>query len=536
MDRADAQQGLEGTDGAQAQQGLEKMKEQIRIELPPTGEKMVRESFGVPHALKKIHISVKRPAEFEGAGFLAVYDEKQRLRLQKMLAYGEQELGIGEQAGDTSIGGVPGSIGEGTWTLLYGSLVSDWDSYQGTFPVTIEIQITGEAKVITEPMEQPWLTAEDAFHINEQLFAWGKIHNSKTAWFKGDFHTHTRLSDGKETVENAMKKAADMQLDFYVPTEHNLVHTGWTRTEMLILPGVEITAPLGHFNLFGITERPRQLDALMLADSEEKIAGQMQEIVLEANQKNWIVSVNHPFLHIWKWLLDDLELERVQCLEIVNDPTYPYAAEANERAISFLDALWEDGHRIYGVGGSDAHNLTWERYEGATEPSIAGDPGTFVYCSGLSAEHLLDGVRAGHVVVTRHCCIVPRLYGEEQTYLPGDEIKERSITYELEISGVSEYPEVYLVGNGELGEIIKAPVSVIKKPNGTYLAKKRIKTGRKAWRWFRMEVRDTTGNFMGYTNPVYTGKRESRYRTFGEAKKAWEERQTTAVQRPYVGE
>ena len=37
--------------------------------------------------------------------------------------------------------------------------------------------------------------------------------------YKGDFHTHTRLSDGKETTWNATRKAEKDELDYYVPTE-----------------------------------------------------------------------------------------------------------------------------------------------------------------------------------------------------------------------------------------------------------------------------------------------------------------------------
>ena len=59
-------------------------------------------------------------------------------------------------------------------------------------------------------------------------------------------------------------------------------------------------------------------------------------------------------------------LDGVDCLEIINDPTYPDAAHANDKAVHFLDELWNDGYRIYGVGGSDSHNLIEERYEGAT--------------------------------------------------------------------------------------------------------------------------------------------------------------------------
>lgn len=59
-------------------------------------------------------------------------------------------------------------------------------------------------------------------------------------------------------------------------------------------------------------------------------------------------------------------------MEIVNNPTCGYAPEANDEAVSFLDYLWKHGYVVFGLGGSDSHNLESERYEGATEPSIPG--------------------------------------------------------------------------------------------------------------------------------------------------------------------
>lgn len=497
------------------------MQNIINMELSAKGENIMRESFRVPSSAERVHISVKRPEGFDGMGFLAVFDGKQKLRLQKMLSYGEQELCIGKTAEDTSMGAVAGEIGEGEWSIVYGSFFHDWESYEGKEALKVEIAVTDEKKKITEPMETLWITERDNFDINKNLYEWGKIYNKKAAWFKGDFHTHTRLSDGKETVENAMKKAADMKMDFYVPTEHNVVHTGWKKTELLIVPGVEVTLPMGHYNLFGITERPKQLDAIMQTDNKEEMAKQMLSIIEDANRKNWITSINHPFLHIWKWHLDEVELSKIQCLEIINDPTYQYAAEANDKAISFLDALWQDGHKIYGVGGSDAHNLIDERYEGATEPSVAGDPGTYVYCDILSAEKMLESVRAGHIVVTRYCQITPHIYSDAREYLPGDEIKESHITYELEICGLTEYPKVYFVSNTNPVEIVKAPIQVVKRENGSFYVKQRIKAKSEDFKWMRMEIRDAEGKFLGYVNPVYYGKKEPAYKTFGEVKNVW---------------
>lgn len=497
------------------------MQECIRIEITPNSGYIVRESFQIPHFLEKVHITVSRITQFQGAGLLGILDEKGSLRLQKMIAYGEQELGIGKAIKDNSMGSVAGAIGAGEWTILFGIPFVDWDKYQGELPVCFEIIISDEEKELTECMDTLWLTDKDDFHRNNDLYDENQYYDLAARWYKGDFHTHTRLSDGKETVRNAMKKAVNMEMDFYVPTEHNLVHTGWVDTDVCIIPGVEITLQWGHYNLFGLTERPGLLDEIIKTPNQESLAEYMLAIIEEANKKNWLVSINHPFLHVWKWHLNQVQLNKIQCLEIINDPTYDYAVESNEKAISFLDALWEDGHCIIGIGGSDAHNLIDERYTNATEPSIAGDPGTYVYSEGLSPKKLLEAVRAGHVVVTRYCTIIPKIYGAQKEYLPGDEIVENQAILEIEVDEILEEPLIYLVGNMDGNGIEKKQLPVRKTEEGTFAASAQIAFSEEKWTWARMEVRDKDGCFLGFTNPVYSGKKESRYHTFGEIKKVW---------------
>lgn len=123
-------------------------------------------------------------------------------------------------------------------------------------------------------------------------------------------------------------------------------------------------------------------------------------------------------------------LDGVDCLEIINDPTYPDAAHANDKAVHFLDELWNDGYRIYGVGGSDSHNLIEERYEGATLPSIVGDPGTYVFCKKLTPKNLMKNVKKGHICVTRFIQVEPYIMADGKPYLPGDNLGEaKEIVY-----------------------------------------------------------------------------------------------------------
>ena len=184
-------------------------------------------------------------------------------------------------------------------------------------------------------------------------------------------------------------------------------------------------------------------------------------------------------------------------------------------AIRFLDEVWNEGIRVYGVGGSDSHNLEDEFYEGASLPSVVGDPATWVFCDGLSPKNLMNGVRQGHLCVTRFCKIEPKIKVDGQDCLPGDEItaKKCEITYRAEILGLTEEPEAFLVMNGNYVEL---PVS--SSENGKYHVETHLILENTSWQWIRLEVRTKKKEFLGYVNPVFRGKKEPERTTFGEIK------------------
>ena len=53
------------------------------------------------------------------------------------------------------------------------------------------------------------------------------------------------------------------------------------------------------------------------------------------------------------------------------------------------------------------------------------------------------------------------------------------------------------------------------------LAEAELEEGK--WQWMRLDVRSREKDFLGYMNPVFRGKADSRYRTFGEIKETMEE-------------
>lgn len=360
---------------------------------------------------------------------------------------------------------------------------------------------------------------ENGLSISEKRYQWEKSFQTESKWYSGDFHTHTRLSDGKETIEHASKRAEERGLDFYVPTEHNLMHTGWCKTSLCVLPGIEITTDNGHMNLFGITEMPERILEIVKHNGENVINTYMEQTVEEAKKKGWLRSINHPFLTIWKWRFENTDLRDIDCMEIINDPTYPDGPESNDKAIRFLDEVWNTGIRLFGVGGSDSHNLEEELYEGSTLPSAVGDPTTWVFCEGLSPRNLMQSVEQGHMCVTRFCRIEPRIEVDGKRYLPGDKLPNQKceILYQADVSGLIEEPEIFLVMNGNY---VALPVERLE--DGTYQVKAHLILEEATWQWIRLEVRTKEQEFLGFVNPVSRGRKEPEQTTFGEIVKKLE--------------
>lgn len=491
------------------------MKKRITWNIDRASENILWQDVRLEKEEKKVYFKIHFPQEFTYGSYLVVVDAYKHLRLQKLLGYGEQNLCIADLPEMTSVGGIAGEIPEGTWRIGLGIFTEYLARYDGKIPVKVELEITTETGVVTQSVgEHVWISDDGKLTLD--AYDWNLCRQKGTRWYKGDFHTHTRLSDGKETVEGAMKLAKQMELDFYVPTEHNLVHTGWVETSVLPIPGIEITTDFGHCNFFGITSYPSKIMDIMQHMGQKSLEQDLLHQIAEAKQKGWLLSINHPFLHIWKWLCREIKLEDLDCLEIVNDPTYTYARESNDKAICFLDLLWSDGYKICGVGGSDAHNLPEECYPGADLPSIVGDPGTYVYADACSPQKILQAVRERHVCVSRFCRVEISADDGNTQLLPGDEMKAAETEAVIRLYGDIEHPVITVVRYDEIEGIQKEPVTVTQK-DGRCEGHYKYYVKGEYWQWFRFEVRDPSGQFLAYSNPLYYGKKEHRLTRYGDA-------------------
>lgn len=488
------------------------MREHIQFTLGKTEPSSQSYYFKVKAQSRYLAIAFSIPLPYALLVYVILRDSNGSIRLQKQIGYGEQVLCLGPDGKTTTNGGVPGPIEAGDWTLETMVFSEYVHQKMGNEVISYEAVISDEALPITECIgEIVWADCG----MEYTGYNWNHCKKSGAAWYKGDFHTHTRVSDGKESVASATEKAALTELQFYTATEHNVIHTGWVETDLLVIPGVEVTTEQGHCNLLGITRMPHALPDVLANMGQESVTKEMVKVIEEAKELGWMFSMNHPFLSIWSWKYKELPLQELDCIEIINDPTYPLAAEANDRAIRFLDLLFDDGYQIAGIGGSDSHNLLGEYYEGGVTDSIAGDPGTYIYAENLSAAGILQGLRQRNCIVTRFCKAESEITVDGQAVLPGVHIPfygEAEVVYTIRLLGIEEAPVCFGYHNGIRQELA---VKQLGKNQYEVTMKKELEGG--AYHWMRVEARTKANEILAYVNPVFMGSRTHTLRTFGEA-------------------
>ena len=337
-------------------------------------------------------------------------------------------------------------------------------------------------------------------------------------YYKGDFHGHTIFSDGHNSCVEANEMLEQQKLDFMAFTEHNSMPLTQKKMPCLLIPSFELTLPLGHMNVHGVKEigtlcaKIQNYGIVNGKVGESEISKKIWDIVVDYYAEEANLSLNHMFMEPWHFTYDEFDFSKLNTIEIICDPTYPTAQEANDKAVAFLDFLWEEGLNIYGIGGSDSHNKKEERYEGAVEPSLYGDPATYVFAKGLSVRNIVEAVKAGHSYVARYVTMDISICGSNDScrnsYLPGDEITEdESISYTVEVKSM-ENTDRELVGCFILNNQIVKTVP-LNKSQGQIPSKVEfvMEQNTDSW-WLRFGVYDNEKHVIAYVNPIYQNRKK----------------------------
>lgn len=416
----------------------------------------------------------------------------------------------------TSYLGVPGRILAGDWKLEFTypprELKLEW-SY-GMGKPTVDIPLPSP--------DRDWWT--DGAAVDERYFAlnlydWQQCRNPASGWYGGDFHTHTILSDGKMTPEQATELAEQLGLDFFVATDHNALPSSWPKSKVLVIPGVEITSHgRGDWNAIGTTQSIdcwSNLQSNPPYVSEADYVERTNALFKQVGRTGAIRSVNHPLIVRFWWNAPGTLLSEVDALELWNSPTMARNLKTNERALILWSELWNAGYQITGLGGSDTHYFPHEPFEAGDDPQVIGDPRTFVKADRLSPHALLDGVRRRNVYVTRGKI---RLEGSfaagGQTFTFGDDLTEAirradgQVECCLKVTGL-QGGHVQLVVDGKVAQTVEIS-------EDQQELREMLDWGGVDYTWMRYDCRSADGRLWATSNPVFVGQRERSIHTWQE--------------------
>lgn len=447
-----------------------------------------------------------------------VTDANGQVRMQYLGKHREEVLVLSSNTNTSTCGSTPGPLPAGTWNVHVSMYAVKEE--QAQFELAICSGKAGESAPATTLYSVGPVMWAKCLDSNQPLsldaYPWDDVKQVESRWYKGDFHMHTLLSDGKQTAEELTTQAMQRELDFIVITEHNMLTTGWPETDLLVIPGVEITSSKGHFNILGIREWIDLDGGQSLPDLETSHG--IQKILTKSREVGAVCSLNHPALKPWHWNWPEIRIDGFDTIEIWNDPTFPTNPQATEEALAIWDLLWAEGQRLIGIGGSDTHALPHETYEVGGLPSVVGDPQTYVFAHQLSTQSIFESVRKGHVYVTRGPVLEPSVEFSGQTFLPGDELslpvfstsndESQSYLYRLKIANVPSGAEIIWIEDGRIYERQTAVQS------GEHVCEFKWTQG--SYHWMRVEIRDESQNLLAFVNPVYAGKRNSQKQTWAE--------------------
>jgi hypothetical protein len=180
-------------------------------------------------------------------------------------------------------------------------------------------------------------------------------------------------------------------LDFVAVTDHNTVShlpllPAFSSPDLLLIPGVEITTYHGHANVWP-ADWPNDSFVEFRCPTDE----QMDLVRRAMRERGKLFSINHPKQTGPPWEFG--QMFEPDCIEVWNGPWVVF----NTQSLAVWDARLRQGQRIVAVGGSDKHQapftgeLTWFEI---------GTPCTWVYAEELSVAAIIDGIRAGRVVIS----------------------------------------------------------------------------------------------------------------------------------------
>lgn len=430
-----------------------------------------------------------------------LYDAQHNLRGQLLVLLGEKKFFLGPDLVSTSQGWVAGPLPQGSWYMDY--------YFHAQGPVRISIDVWQPESIVSEKHDRI-----NIYHVQEGYQAYldhltDSKKSSEGQWFAGDLHSHTLASDGRLSVKEQICQAHSQALDFAIISDHNVALTYLPSTrDVVIYPGIELTTDFGDVNILWLTANPFQDQSILKLTHKETLARFIHKM-----KDIGIVSINHPFLGEFAWYAPNISLTDIDSIEIINAPIYAENVTATSQALQLWDALLNDGHKIWGVGGSDTHDIPEDISEPEGLPSRIGDPTTWIFSESLAPQAMKAAYKQGHIKVGRYC----QFDVDFGSYLPGDTIQDTQSLSEIgvaiSVDSVMKKSaplqiqciidgQVYLSTIGETAEFTVPDFFY----DGNY-------------HWLRIQVWQGDG-LIAFANPIFIGEKSHQLETWGQAMQA----------------
>ena len=126
------------------------MREVFEFCVDKNSDTVYTASFEVPYSCMRISIGWDSPDGVSEYGTIAVLASKGSIRLQKMLGCNEKLVGIGQKNEDTTIGGIPGMIEAGRWTIKIYIPMENLRKFIGDASIPVRLTISDEDYTIID--------------------------------------------------------------------------------------------------------------------------------------------------------------------------------------------------------------------------------------------------------------------------------------------------------------------------------------------------------------------------------------------------
>jgi hypothetical protein len=349
-----------------------------------------------------------------------------------------------------------------------------------------------------------------------------KAINPQAGWYRGDFHVHSNFSDGIFPPPTVVETAKSAGMDFFVLTDHNTINGLWELipdSDILCIPGIEVTLSIGHFTVLGIRGWHDWMTDICVVPYDDDLAWgtdrpPIKEIFISAARQGLTNCIVHPLKKSWGWHDDQTDLNYVHCIEVCNCPGEPENDLGTPGAIRFWTELLNSGYRTTALGGSDYHRpVPGPLYDGTHTRESIGLPTTYVRAEELSSSAILSAVMRRRVYVSLGPQVSFQAEANGKVYDMGQDIGPfaAEIVFTAVVSECPAGACAQIVRNGEVvaeRSIIDGEATLFYRYTATPLQSN----------WYRLDVYDSRGAMLAITNPIFAGRRDHpQIQTYGQA-------------------